>query len=169
MGWHGALEYSVRRSYLFFSLCSSLFDIETDTCMFSSSSIARYFHCIESLVTWPSVLQPMGAINSSSLPSIPLESPDKKKVVAHQDPVGGQDNQDKPIEAVSPARKRRQRSQKGSSRRQSKKAHRSPKAREGISTGLGFVVPPELARLRRKSLYKDLSMFICLEELDRSI
>ena len=31
------------------------------------------------------------------------------------------------------------------------------------------MVPPELARLRRKSLYKDLSMFICLAELDRSI
>ena len=69
----------------------------------------------------------------------------------------------------SPARKRRKQSNKGSSKRQSKKARRTPKAGEGISTRPGFVVPPELARLHCKSLYRDLAMFTCLEELDRSI
>ena len=76
---------------------------------------------------------------------------------------------DVPVNIVLTLKRWKQPSQKGSANMHSEQARRTPRAGDGISTGPGFVVPPELARLRRKSLYKDLAMFVCLEELDGSI
>jgi len=108
---------------------------------------------------------PKAKVGILSLPIIHRDCPDEYKS-ADGKPVT---KQGLPYNIVLTLKRQRHSPQKGLTTRHSKKAHRSPKAGDGISTGPGFVVPPELARLRRKSLYKDLAMFICLEELDRSI
>jgi hypothetical protein len=51
----------------------------------------------------------------------------------------------------------------------SRKARKTPKAREGIVSGTDRPVPPALVRLRRSPLYTELPSSICREELDRCI
>ena len=51
----------------------------------------------------------------------------------------------------------------------SRRARRTPTAREGIVSGTNLPVPPALVRLRRSSLYTELPSSICREELDRCI
>ena len=51
----------------------------------------------------------------------------------------------------------------------SRKARKTPKAREGIVSGTDRPVPPALMRLRRSPLYTELPSSICREELDRCI
>ena len=52
---------------------------------------------------------------------------------------------------------------------QSRRNRRTRKASEGIVTGSSRTIPPELARLRRTSLYLDLPSSICREQLNQSI
>jgi len=83
--------------------------------------------------------------------------------------VAANEKPDYPCGIVLTLKRWKEPSQNGSANMHSEQSRRTPRAGDGISTGPGFVVPPELARLRRKSLYKDLAMFVNLEELDRSI
>ena len=110
----------------------------------------------------------MGASNSNRS----VAQQEEEKTIAKDElsiPKAPVDKQSGKIEAVSVQKKRRWRSHKGSSKKESKKARRTRRAEEGISTGPRFVVPPELARLRRSWLYKDLPPSVCREKLDRSI
>lgn len=54
-------------------------------------------------------------------------------------------------------------------RLESRRARRSCKAKEGISTGPDFIVFPELEWLRRSRLYLNLPSSVCREELNQSI
>ena len=163
---------SIRRKDLPFSpllSCSFLFDVDSDTCRYSGAVkkiLPLHRTQLRGHIICLILYQVMGAKNSSTLPVVQQDSPDEDKASADKKP---EDNQDVPVNIVLTMKRRRHQTQKGSTNRHSKKARRTPKAGDGISTGPGFVVPPKLARLRRKSLYKDLAVFICLEELDRSI